>query len=138
VTHDREEAGVIGDRIALMSAGRVIETGPARSLFLSPQTRFGAQFFGAGTLLPCGLFIPRDAISLEKEAADSIAVSAVIHSSVFEGDRITLELEFPVRGKREGILLNAETGPRAPLLPRGSAVTVFINRELVRGLPVDS
>jgi ABC-type Fe3+/spermidine/putrescine transport system ATPase subunit len=137
VTHDREEAGVIGDRIALMSAGRIIETGPARDLFLTPKTRFGAQFFGAGTLLPCGIFIPKDAIYFEPKDGSSIAVNAVIRSSVFEGDRVTVELEVPAAGKNGGIL-NAETGPRTSLPPRGSAVTVYINRGLVRGVPANT
>lgn len=53
VTHDREEAAVLGDRIALMSAGRIVEAGSGRDLFLAPKTEFGALFFGAGTVLPC-------------------------------------------------------------------------------------
>jgi ABC-type Fe3+/spermidine/putrescine transport system ATPase subunit len=53
VTHDREEAAVLGDRIALMSGGRILETGPARELFLAPKTEFGARFFGAGLVFPC-------------------------------------------------------------------------------------
>ncbi|MDR2404532.1 MAG: ABC transporter ATP-binding protein [Spirochaetaceae bacterium] len=53
VTHDREEAAVLGDRIALMSAGRIVETGSGRDLFLTPKTEFCARFFGAGTVLPC-------------------------------------------------------------------------------------
>ncbi|MDR3341711.1 MAG: ABC transporter ATP-binding protein [Treponema sp.] len=53
VTHDREEAAILGDRIALMSAGRIIERGSARELFLAPKTEAGAWFFGAGQVLPC-------------------------------------------------------------------------------------
>ncbi|MFP3089796.1 ABC transporter ATP-binding protein [Treponema sp. TIM-1] len=53
VTHDREEAAVLGDRIALMSGGRILETGSARGLFLAPKTEFGARFFGAGSVFPC-------------------------------------------------------------------------------------
>jgi ABC-type Fe3+/spermidine/putrescine transport system ATPase subunit len=53
VTHDREEAAVLGDRIALMSAGRILELGGGRDLFLSPKTEFGVRFFGSGALLPC-------------------------------------------------------------------------------------
>ncbi|MDR2759167.1 MAG: ABC transporter ATP-binding protein [Spirochaetaceae bacterium] len=53
VTHDREEAAVLGDRIALMSGGRILETGSARELFLAPKTEFGARFFGAGLVFPC-------------------------------------------------------------------------------------
>ncbi|MDR2630429.1 MAG: ABC transporter ATP-binding protein [Spirochaetaceae bacterium] len=55
VTHDREEAAVLGDRIALMSNGRILETGGARELFLTPKTEFGARFFGAGLVFPCDI-----------------------------------------------------------------------------------
>jgi len=53
VTHDREEALSLGDRIALMADGSIIESGSGRDLFLSPKTEFTARFFGAGQILPC-------------------------------------------------------------------------------------
>ncbi|MDR3113912.1 MAG: ABC transporter ATP-binding protein [Treponema sp.] len=53
VTHDREEAAVLGDRIALMAAGGIVETGPSREVFLFPRTATGARFFGAGEVLAC-------------------------------------------------------------------------------------
>jgi ABC-type Fe3+/spermidine/putrescine transport system ATPase subunit len=53
VTHDREEAIMLGSRIALMKAGRVVEIGAGRELFLSPKTEFAARFLGAGHVLPC-------------------------------------------------------------------------------------
>ena len=53
VTHDQEEAAILGDHIALMANGRIIETGAARDLFLEPKTEFGARFFRAGQIIPC-------------------------------------------------------------------------------------
>ncbi|MDR0554557.1 MAG: ABC transporter ATP-binding protein [Treponema sp.] len=53
VTHDREEAAALGDRIALMADGEIRETGTGRELFLSPKTEFTARFFGAGDVWPC-------------------------------------------------------------------------------------
>jgi ABC-type Fe3+/spermidine/putrescine transport system ATPase subunit len=53
VTHDREEAIMLGSRIALMNAGRVVECGAGCELFLSPKTEFAARFLGAGHVLPC-------------------------------------------------------------------------------------
>ena len=61
VTHDREEAAMLGDRLALMTGGRIIETGTARELFLAPKTEFGARFFGAGQVLPCSILGKREA-----------------------------------------------------------------------------
>ena len=45
VTHDREEAAIIGGRIALMRGGRIVESGPGKEVVDSPKTEFGRQFF---------------------------------------------------------------------------------------------
>jgi ABC-type Fe3+/spermidine/putrescine transport system ATPase subunit len=46
VTHDREEAAIIGNRIALMRGGRVVESGPGKEMVEAPKTEFGRRFFG--------------------------------------------------------------------------------------------
>jgi ABC-type Fe3+/spermidine/putrescine transport system ATPase subunit len=53
ITHDREEAVMLGDRVALMSCGRIVEIGTGRELLLAPKTEEAARFFGAGQVLPC-------------------------------------------------------------------------------------
>ncbi len=53
VTHDREEAAVTADRIAVMDHGKIVETGNSRDLFLFPKTRIAAEFFGFGQVFPC-------------------------------------------------------------------------------------
>lgn len=45
VTHDPEEAMHIADRIALMRAGRIVQTGAAEDLYFRPQSLFAARFF---------------------------------------------------------------------------------------------
>jgi iron(III) transport system ATP-binding protein len=52
VTHDREEAFSISDRVALMSHGTVVQAGAAEDLYLRPTTRWAAEFAGAGNFLP--------------------------------------------------------------------------------------
>jgi len=53
VTHDREEAAIVADRVALIAGGRIIETASVREIFSEPKTEFAARFFGAGQVLPC-------------------------------------------------------------------------------------
>ena len=53
ITHDREEAVMLGDRVALMSGGRIVEIGTGRDMLLAPKTQEAARFFGAGHVLPC-------------------------------------------------------------------------------------
>ena len=53
VTHDREEAMMLGNRVALLADGRITESGPGRELLLAPKTERAALFFGAGHVLCC-------------------------------------------------------------------------------------
>ena len=52
VTHDREEAFTLADRIALMREGTIVQAGTPEELYFSPATRWAAEFVGAGNLLP--------------------------------------------------------------------------------------
>jgi iron(III) transport system ATP-binding protein len=52
VTHDREEAFSLADRIALMRDGRVVQEGTAEELYFSPADRWAAEFVGAANVLP--------------------------------------------------------------------------------------
>lgn len=45
VTHDPVEAMGIADRIVLMNAGRIVETGSPEELYNRPRTLFAARFF---------------------------------------------------------------------------------------------
>ncbi len=52
VTHDPEEALVLGDRIAIMKEGVIIETASPEALYKTPQTAEGAAVFpGSQTLM---------------------------------------------------------------------------------------
>ncbi|MDP2350569.1 MAG: ABC transporter ATP-binding protein, partial [Chloroflexota bacterium] len=46
VTHDQEEALAVGDRVGVMSAGRLEQIGPPAELYERPRTRFVAEFVG--------------------------------------------------------------------------------------------
>ena len=51
VTHDREEAFSLADRIALMRAGRVVQSGSAEEVYFSPVDRWAAEFVGSGNFV---------------------------------------------------------------------------------------
>ncbi len=50
VTHDQEEAMTMADRIAVMSAGRILQVGAPREIYETPATRFVADFIGTVNL----------------------------------------------------------------------------------------
>jgi multiple sugar transport system ATP-binding protein len=63
VTHDQEEAMTLGDRVVVMSDGKVQQAGPPLEIFERPRNRFVAGFLGtppmnfvAGKLADDGLF----------------------------------------------------------------------------------
>ncbi|MDB5524044.1 MAG: Spermidine/putrescine import ATP-binding protein PotA [Rhizobium sp.] len=55
VTHDQEEALAMSDRIAVMSAGHVLQVGEPREIYDNPANRFVADFIGESNLLPGAL-----------------------------------------------------------------------------------
>ena len=56
VTHDREEAFAISDRIIIMKDGSIAADGSPESLYNRPNNAFTASFTGDGTLLDASLF----------------------------------------------------------------------------------
>ena len=51
ITHDQEEALEIGDRIAVLNAGRIEQIGTPEQVYTSPATEYVATFLGAANLL---------------------------------------------------------------------------------------
>jgi putative spermidine/putrescine transport system ATP-binding protein len=51
VTHDREEAMVMADRIAIMNAGRIVQEGPPEEIYNLPASPFVATFMGADNVI---------------------------------------------------------------------------------------
>ncbi|WP_087687641.1 ABC transporter ATP-binding protein [Pandoraea sp. PE-S2R-1] len=53
VTHDQDEALSLSDRIAVMSAGRIVQIGTPRDIYQAPRNPFVADFVGHSNLLSC-------------------------------------------------------------------------------------
>ena len=73
VTHDQEEALSMSDRIAVLSAGRVLQVGTPSDVYERPNCRFVADFIGEANVLAgslVGLAAPFAAIRPEKVRVD--------------------------------------------------------------------
>ena len=46
VTHDQEEAMVLGDQIAIMDQGKLVQIGKPEEVYLHPQNDFARDFLG--------------------------------------------------------------------------------------------
>ncbi|MCP5373011.1 MAG: ABC transporter ATP-binding protein [Hyphomicrobiales bacterium] len=103
VTHDQAEAMALGDRIVVMSQGRIAQIGTPRDIYHRPANDFVADFVGtvnrlpaavlAGPDLPPGpeaLFRPEDA---ELVGEGEGHFSARVTSAFFLGDRTRLILD---------------------------------------------
>jgi putative spermidine/putrescine transport system ATP-binding protein len=52
VTHDREEALALSDRVAILRGGHLVTVGPPSELFRAPASAFVARFFSGHNILP--------------------------------------------------------------------------------------
>jgi putative spermidine/putrescine transport system ATP-binding protein len=112
VTHDQAEAMALGDRIVVMSHGRVAQIGTPREIYRAPKTRFVAEFIGtmnrlsgevrerhfvcAGGRIPWAAADPaaREVLFRPEAArlasADASHLSGRVVASEFLGDRVRL------------------------------------------------
>jgi ABC-type Fe3+/spermidine/putrescine transport system ATPase subunit len=54
VTHDQEEAMSMASRLAVMNAGRIVQTGAPHELYEQPASRFVADFIGIANIVETG------------------------------------------------------------------------------------
>jgi len=52
VTHDRDEAFMFGDRVAVLMGGKLLQTGPTTEVFAHPVNLEVARFVGIDTIIP--------------------------------------------------------------------------------------
>jgi iron(III) transport system ATP-binding protein len=100
VTHDAEEAMRMGDRIALLNHGRLVQVGRAQELYRRPQSLFSAAFFSEINRLegrvrdgvvatPLGI---RQAPGLAEGAAVDVAVRISQISVAAEGGMLSARI----------------------------------------------
>ncbi|MBX3181524.1 MAG: ABC transporter ATP-binding protein [Polyangiaceae bacterium] len=53
VTHDQVEAMTLGDQLAVMRAGRLMQLGTPRAIYEAPESEFVATFFGSPPMAVC-------------------------------------------------------------------------------------
>jgi ABC-type Fe3+/spermidine/putrescine transport system ATPase subunit len=151
VTHDREEALTLADRIAVIDAGRIIQIGAPEEIFHRPESAFVAGFMGAdnaldlirtagGALAAAVAGTPAadrlrahfrsDAATLASEAsghaADALLLVGVVAQSVYVGHG------YRYRVRTDG----AEVWVQAPeRVAEGTAATVVVPREALLLFP---
>ena len=114
VTHDREEAFSLSDKIAVMNHGKIVQYDTPENLYFEPKKRFAAEFSGASNfILQDGkTFLVRpDWFSLASRTLDSAEsknkklISGKIISSSFLGSRV----EYKVQTESQILTVNFES-----------------------------
>jgi len=84
VTHDQEEALTMSDRLAVMSAGKVLQVGSPREIYDRPSRRFVADFIGETNFMDAELVSAGGG-----DAVLKLASGKQISASLPEGEDIT-------------------------------------------------
>jgi len=150
VTHDQEEALAVGDRVAVINAGRLEAVMPARDLWRSPPNQFVARFLGLNNVVarapardaiatPWGVLplsaaraVPKDAswLLLRPEAMtldpDGL-LSGIVTAVTFRGETTTIHVR--PDGAADGPLLEAHLHSNASDPPVvGQKVRLSVDR----------
>ncbi|MTH54470.1 ATP-binding cassette domain-containing protein [Bacillus mangrovi] len=59
VTHDMEEASLVGDELAILHDGKILQKGPAREIYMHPANETVARFYGDGLTVSGDFFASR-------------------------------------------------------------------------------
>ncbi|ADZ92627.1 ABC transporter ATP-binding protein [Marinomonas mediterranea] len=97
VTHDRREAQLLSDRIALMKDGYIHQLSNPTELFQKPASRWASEFLNAGNLLDGDLLkrergewlVPRTAFNLASDT-DENALTMEVEDCLFLDDRFEI------------------------------------------------
>jgi iron(III) transport system ATP-binding protein len=82
VTHDHAEALALGDRLAIMRAGRIEQLGTPASVFSAPRTEYVAAFIGI-----------ENVIELRRTADRWTCTGGEVHGDLaFQGDVVRLRI----------------------------------------------
>jgi ABC-type Fe3+/spermidine/putrescine transport system ATPase subunit len=76
VTHDQEEALAMSDRIVVMNAGRIEQSGTPGEIYDQPRTPFVAQFIGSANML-AGSVVAREGDRVRFRIDADIEIAAV-------------------------------------------------------------
>jgi putrescine transport system ATP-binding protein len=110
VTHDQEEAMTMADRIAVMSAGRLVQVGAPREIYETPSSRFVADFIGTVNLF--------DGTLVEDEPDHCVVETAVGRFYVSHGIS-------GVKGQRLSVAVRPEKIEIAPSAPERTDANCF-------------
>ena len=85
ITHDKEDAFYLSDRIAIMAGGNILQTGTAKDIYHHPKDLYCANFLGKMTQLSEGTYIRPEHIEISDDGNfEGIIKNIVFYGSFYE------------------------------------------------------
>lgn len=160
VTHDQEEALALGDRIAVLDGGRIIQLGTPQEIYEEPATRFVADFIGETNLLPVDYDGARTLTVASQWKLDIAEVRGAEEAALASTDsmvlavrpeRVRIDPDGDLQGTvvetaylgadihltidlGDGLSINARTDAQGPNPTAGDAVNIRVDPEHTRVL----
>jgi putative spermidine/putrescine transport system ATP-binding protein len=86
VTHDRQEAMVMADRIVILDAGHAAQIGTPEEIYNRPNSPFVASFMGAGNVVPLRLHAAGERVAIGAGPfSDAIEIDAALLANGIAG-----------------------------------------------------
>jgi ABC-type Fe3+/spermidine/putrescine transport system ATPase subunit len=124
VTHDREEAMVMADRIAIMDAGTIVQEGPPEAIYNRPASPFVAAFMGADNVIRLEVRREGGAIEVAAGAHNAAAVLPIAGGAAPQGVHLEGAVAGPslayFRSEAARMLTAGEAAPAASLVLHGA------------------
>ena len=137
VTHDQEEALVMSDRIFLMNAGKIIQSGAAETLYTAPVDAFAAGFIGNYNLLDAeaaSRLLQRPINSRVAIRPESIQLDAngTIDAQVRSHSLLGNVIRYRVEAYGVELLVDVLNRSPADLLHNGQAIALHIEAQAIQ------
>jgi glycine betaine/proline transport system ATP-binding protein len=100
VSHDLDEAFKLGNRIAIMEGGRIVQAGTPREIFTSPANDYVADF--VAHMNPLGVLTARDVMTPGQSDGPSIDIETPVQNIMHQID--STHLQVTEHGKPVGII----------------------------------
>lgn len=101
VSHDLDEAFKIGNRIAIMDGGRIVQVGTPREIFTRPANDYVADF--VAHMNPLGVLTARDVMGPPQPKRQSVEDHLIAVSGTLSARHVEIEPRAPIRSVMQAL-----------------------------------